>query len=177
MVFTQFRTQGERLQKDLQRDYPGQVLFFHGGLNQLDRQKTLLAFRLPELRQKKLQGKPLTDVENAVLNEYQDKLDPKVMVLTTKAGNSGLNLQTANHVIHYDRWWNPAVENQATARSDRMGQTKDVHVHYLQTEGTIEEAIQKIIYEKSDTIANVIPAGKNLTSKLSTRTLETLLGL
>jgi non-specific serine/threonine protein kinase len=70
------------------------------------------------------------------------------MVLSLKAGGVGLNLTAANHVIHFDRWWNPAVENQATDRAFRIGQTKNVMVHKLITKGTIEEKIDEMIEEK-----------------------------
>ena len=70
------------------------------------------------------------------------------MVLSLKAGGVGLNLTAANHVIHFDRWWNPAVENQATDRAFRIGQKKNVLVHKLITVGTIEEKIDKMIEDK-----------------------------
>ena len=70
------------------------------------------------------------------------------MVLSLKAGGVGLNLTAANHVIHFDRWWNPAVENQATDRAFRIGQTKNVMVHKFVTQGTIEEKIDALLEEK-----------------------------
>ena len=70
------------------------------------------------------------------------------MVLTVKAGGTGLNLTAANHVIHFDRWWNPAVENQATDRAFRIGQTRNVSVHKLVCKGTIEERIDEMIASK-----------------------------
>ena len=70
------------------------------------------------------------------------------MVLSLKAGGVGLNLTSANHVIHFDRWWNPAVENQATDRAFRIGQKKNVVVHKFITKGTIEEKIDEIIEDK-----------------------------
>jgi non-specific serine/threonine protein kinase len=70
------------------------------------------------------------------------------MVLSLKAGGTGLNLTAANHVIHFDRWWNPAVENQATDRAYRIGQKKNVVVHTFVTKGTIEEKIDRLLSEK-----------------------------
>ena len=81
------------------------------------------------------------------------------MVLSVKAGGTGLNLTGANHVIHFDRWWNPAVENQATDRAFRIGQTKDVVVHKMVCTGTIEERIDTLISSKKELSENVIGAG------------------
>ena len=81
------------------------------------------------------------------------------MVISVKAGGTGLNLTKANHVIHFDRWWNPAVENQATDRAFRIGQQKDVIVHKLVCEGTIEEKIDAMIDSKKELAENVIGSG------------------
>ena len=70
---------------------------------------------------------------------------PNVMILSIKAGGVGLNLTAANHVFHFDRWWNPAVENQATDRAYRMGQTKDVQVYKFISMGTLEERIDEML--------------------------------
>jgi non-specific serine/threonine protein kinase len=81
------------------------------------------------------------------------------MVLSLKAGGVGLNLTAANHVIHFDRWWNPAVENQATDRAFRIGQTRTVMVHKFVTTGTIEEKIDAIIQEKQKLSGELLAAG------------------
>ena len=81
------------------------------------------------------------------------------IVLSVKAGGTGLNLTKANHVIHFDRWWNPAVENQATDRAFRIGQTKNVMVHKLVCKGTIEEKIDEMIEAKKELAENVIGSG------------------
>ena len=81
------------------------------------------------------------------------------IVLSVKAGGTGLNLTKAGHVIHFDRWWNPAVENQATDRAFRIGQTKNVMVHKLVCEGTIEEKIDAMIESKKELAENVIGTG------------------
>ena len=80
-------------------------------------------------------------------------------MLSVKAAGTGLNLTKANHVIHFDRWWNPAVENQATDRAFRIGQTKDVMVHKLVCQGTIEEKIDALINSKKELAENVISSG------------------
>ena len=81
------------------------------------------------------------------MNEFQNGEFP-ILLLSLKAGGTGLNLTAANHVIHYDRWWNPAVENQATDRAYRIGQTKFVHVHKFIATGTLEEKIDAMLEKK-----------------------------
>jgi superfamily II DNA or RNA helicase len=81
------------------------------------------------------------------------------MVLSLKAGGTGLNLTRANHVVHFDRWWNPAVENQATDRAFRLGQTKNVLVHKFITRGTLEEKIDALIESKSKLALDILPSG------------------
>lgn len=80
--------------------------------------------------------------------DFQREDGPPFMVLSIKAGGTGLNLTAASHVVHFDRWWNPAVENQATDRAFRIGQKRQVMVHKLVTRGTIEEKIDALIREK-----------------------------
>ncbi len=82
------------------------------------------------------------------------------MVLSLKAGGVGLNLTGANHVIHFDRWWNPAVENQATDRAFRIGQTKNVMVHKFVTQGTIEEKIDEMISRKQKLAKDILSSGE-----------------
>jgi SNF2 family DNA or RNA helicase len=97
-----------------------------------------------------------------------------VFILSLRAGGTGLNLTAANHVLHADRWWNPAVENQATDRAYRIGQTKFVHVHKFVTIGTIEEKIDKMLAEKAALSADLIQSSQWLT-ELSHRELDDLL--
>ncbi|WP_172371399.1 DEAD/DEAH box helicase [Sporosarcina jiandibaonis] len=97
-----------------------------------------------------------------------------VFILSLRAGGTGLNLTAANHVLHADRWWNPAVENQATDRAYRIGQTKFVHVHKFVTIGTIEEKIDKMLTEKAALSADLIQSSQWLT-ELSDRELDDLL--
>jgi non-specific serine/threonine protein kinase len=101
------------------------------------------------------------------------------MVLSLKAGGVGLNLTAANHVIHFDRWWNPAIENQATDRAFRIGQQKNVMVHKFVTTGTIEEKIDTIIEEKQKLAGDVINAqsGENWLTEMTNDELFTMLRL
>lgn len=94
-----------------------------------------------------------------IVEAFQGEKYVPYIVVSVKAGGTGLNLTKANHVIHFDRWWNPAVENQATDRAFRIGQTKDVVVHKLVCEGTIEEKIDAMITSKKELAENVIGAG------------------
>lgn len=98
-----------------------------------------------------------------------------VMILSLKAGGTGLNLTSANHVIHVDRWWNPAVENQATDRAYRIGQEKDVSVHKLVSRGTLEERIDELIDGKVQLAGAVL--GKTNVTELDDDTLRHLLTL
>ena len=84
---------------------------------------------------------------------------PPFFVLSLKAGGTGLNLTAASHVIHFDRWWNPAVENQATDRAFRIGQQRNVLVHKFVCRGTVEEKIDAMIAEKSGLAGDVIDGG------------------
>lgn len=94
-----------------------------------------------------------------IVEKFQGERYVPFIVLSVKAAGTGLNLTKANHVIHFDRWWNPAVENQATDRAFRIGQTKDVMVHKFVSKGTIEEKIDAIINSKKELAENVIGSG------------------
>lgn len=102
-----------------------------------------------------------------IVDAFQSERYYPYVVLTVKAGGTGLNLTNANHVIHFDRWWNPAVENQATDRAFRIGQKKDVMVHKLICKGTIEEKIDQMIESKKALAENVVSSGENWISDLS----------
>ena len=95
-----------------------------------------------------------------IVEKFQGERYVPFIVLSVKAAGTGLNLTKANHVIHFDRWWNPAVENQATDRAFRIGQTKDVMVHKFVSKGTIEEKIGAIINSKKELAENVIGSGE-----------------
>ena len=102
-------------------------------------------------------GTPIAK-RNKMVEEFQSDTYIPYMVISVKAGGTGLNLTNANHVIHFDRWWNPAVENQATDRAFRIGQTKNVMVHKFVSRGTIEEKIDELIKSKIELAQNVISA-------------------
>ena len=102
---------------------------------------------------------------------------PAVFVLSLKAGGTGLNLTAANHVFHFDRWWNPAVENQATDRAFRIGQHRRVLVHKFLCAGTLEEKIDAIIEKKKALAESVVGSGEDWLGKLSTTQLRELFAL
>ena len=113
-----------------------------------------------------------------IVEEFQSDRYVPFIVLSVKAGGTGLNLTKANHVIHFDRWWNPAVENQATDRAFRIGQTKNVMVHKLVCKGTIEEKIDAMIESKKKLAENVIGSGgENWITELGNEELMKLLRL
>ncbi len=130
LVFTQFKEMTEPLRAFLE------TIFHHPGL--------VLHGSVPVAKRKKL------------IQTFQDNAYCPFMVLSLKAGGVGLNLTRANHVVHFDRWWNPAVENQATDRAFRIGQTKKVLVHKFVTRGTIEEKIDLMISEKQSLADQVV---------------------
>ena len=100
------------------------------------------------------------------------------MVLSVRAGGTGLNLTKANHVIHFDRWWNPSVENQATDRAFRIGQDKNVMVHKFICQGTVEEKIDALINSKKELAENVIgTSGESWITEMSNDELLSMLRL
>ena len=92
-----------------------------------------------------------------VVERFQREGGPPFLVLSLKAGGTGLNLTAASHVIHFDRWWNPAVEDQATDRAFRIGQRRNVLVHKFITRGTVEERIDSLIRDKRQLAADLLP--------------------
>src|SRR5260221_11265319 len=107
----------------------------------------------------------------------QERRGPPIFILSLKAGGTGLNLTSANHVFHFDRWWNPAVENQATDRAFRIGQTKNVQVHKFVCAGTLEEKIDDMIQNKQLIAENVVGTGEGWRRELSTDELKSLFAL
>jgi len=152
LVFTQFAEMGHMLQAHLQATLGVEVLFLHGGT-------------------------PLKRRERMIRRFQQDQDAPPIFVLSLKAGGTGLNLTAANHVFHYDRWWNPAVENQATDRAYRIGQRRDVQVHKLICAGTLEERIDDLIESKLTLADAIVGAGEAWLTELSTDELSELIAL
>jgi len=150
LIFTQFTEWGKLLQQYLQRILSQEVLFLHGGVAR--------------------------DRREAIVDRFQhDPQGPRIFILSLKAGGVGLNLTRANHVFHFDRWWNPAVENQATDRAFRIGQTQQVQVHKFVCTGTLEEKIHHLIEQKKALAEQVVSAGENWLTNLDTSQLRDLL--
>jgi len=150
LIFTQFAEMGKMLRRRLQQTANREVLFLHGGTPQRQR--------------------------DAMVERFQQG-GPALFVLSIKAGGLGLNLTAANHVFHFDRWWNPAVENQATDRAFRIGQRRNVQVHKFVCVGTIEERIDQMIEQKKELAEVVVGAGEGWITELSTTKLRELFAL
>jgi non-specific serine/threonine protein kinase len=110
-----------------------------------------------------------------LVESFQQPGGPPFMVISVKAGGTGLNLTAASHVIHFDRWWNPAVENQATDRAFRIGQKKNVFVHKFVCQGTIEERIDALIEEKMRLANDLISDDGSAESLLTNMSADELL--
>lgn len=152
LVFTQFREMGHLLASMLRRELGVETLFLHGGTPVGKREEMIDRF------------------------QQRDGTCP-VFILSLKAGGFGLNLTAANHVFHFDRWWNPAVENQATDRAFRIGQTRAVQVHKFVCSGTLEERIDEMIEQKTELAENVVGSGEQWLTELSTDQLREVLAL
>ncbi|MCC3356174.1 DEAD/DEAH box helicase [Bacillus sp. REN16] len=148
LIFTQYIQMGEMIQDVLQKRLGETVQFLNGSVPKVQRDKMIDGFQNREFN---------------------------ILILSLKAGGTGLNLTEANHVIHYDRWWNPAVENQATDRAYRIGQKRFVHVHKLIATGTLEEKIDEML-EKKQSLNDEIITSENWITELSTNELKELLG-
>jgi SNF2 family DNA or RNA helicase len=152
LVFTQFAEMGGILQTHLQEQFGLEVLFLHGAT-------------------------PRTKRDAMVERFQQTGGGPSIFILSLKAGGTGLNLTRANHVFHFDRWWNPAVENQATDRAFRIGQTRSVQVHKFICGGTFEEKIDAMIEGKLELATKVVGTGEGWLTEMSDRDLRDLFAL
>ncbi|MDJ0552945.1 MAG: DEAD/DEAH box helicase [Microcoleaceae cyanobacterium MO_207.B10] len=150
IIFTQFAEWGKVLQPYLEENLGREVSFLYGATRKNKREEMIDQFQ-------------------------QDPQGPPVMILSLKAGGTGLNLTRANHVFHFDRWWNPAVENQATDRVFRIGQTRNVQVHKFVCTGTLEEKIHDLIESKKELAEQVVGAGEQWLTELDTDQLRNLL--
>ncbi len=152
LIFSQFAEMGGMLRRHLQERFGCEVLFLHGGTSKKQRDAMVQRF------QEEKRGAPL-------------------FILSLKAGGVGLNLTAANHVFHFDRWWNPAVENQATDRAFRIGQTKNVQVHKFVCVGTLEERIDMMIEQKKELAESIVGSGEGWLTEMSTTQLKDLFAL
>ncbi len=151
LIFSQFAEMGEILQRRLEETFGREVLFLHGGVSRKRR--------------------------DGMVERFQKPGGPPLFVLSLKAGGTGLNLTEASHVFHFDRWWNPAVEDQATDRAFRIGQRRNVQVHKFLCAGTLEEKIDEMIENKKDIADRVVGTGEGWLTELSTRELKQLFAL
>jgi len=151
LCFTQFAEFGHVLRGHLQERLGREVLFLHGGTSKAARDE--------------------------MVERFQSDGGPPMFVLSLKAGGTGLNLTAANHVVHFDRWWNPAVEDQATDRAFRIGQRKNVQVRKLTCVGTLEERIDTLITQKKDLAERIVGSGERWITELDTAQLRELVTL
>jgi len=124
-----------------------------------------------------LHGGTTRQQRDAMVERFQKAEDAPLFLLSLKAGGFGLNLTAANHVFHFDRWWNPAVEDQATDRAHRIGQTQRVQVHKFVCIGTLEERIDVLLEHKRNLADNIIGSGEEWLTELSTDGLRDLFAL
>jgi SNF2 family DNA or RNA helicase len=150
LIFTQFAEWGKLLKPHLEKQLGREIFFLYGSTSKKQREEMIDRFQ-------------------------HDPQGPPIMILSLKAGGVGLNLTRANHVFHFDRWWNPAVENQATDRIFRIGQTRNVQVHKFVCNGTLEEKIHDMIESKKQLAEQVVGAGEDWLTELDTDQLRNLL--
>jgi len=151
LLFTQFAAFGALLRTHLRDRFGREVLYLHGGTRKADR--------------------------DAMVARFQGDDGPPLLILSLKAGGTGLNLTAANHVIHVDRWWNPAVEDQATDRAYRIGQRRNVQVRKLVCAGTLEERIAALLESKRALAERVVGTGETWLTELSAAELRDLVAL
>lgn len=151
LIFTQYRQMGDLLQQVIADRYGQQPLWLHGGSTRKGRDQ--------------------------MVQDFQGKNHLKFMLLSLKAGGTGLNLTAASNVVHYDLWWNPAVESQATDRAYRIGQQKNVMVYRLITRNTFEEKINGLIKSKKELADLTVTSGENWITEMSNQELGELFSL
>ena len=150
LIFTQFREMGDLLQHFIRNTLDEEPMFYHGGCSLKQRQE--------------------------MVDRFQNNRNDRIFILSLKAAGTGLNLTAATHVIHYDLWWNPAVEAQATDRAYRIGQHKNVQVHRFITQNTFEERIDAMIQEKKHLADLTVSTGESWIGKLSNKELHEIFG-
>jgi superfamily II DNA or RNA helicase len=151
LVFTQFREMGELLQRMLRERHGHEPLFLHGGVARARRDQ--------------------------MVERFQAERSERLLLLSLKAGGTGLNLTAASHVVHFDLWWNPAVEAQATDRAYRIGQKRNVQVHRFITRGTFEERINEMIRAKRELAQMTVGSGETWIGQLPPEELKALFRL
>jgi SNF2 family DNA or RNA helicase len=151
LVFTQFREAGTLLSGWIRERFGREPQFLHGGVARKQRDE--------------------------MVERFQNDRTERVFLLSLKAGGTGLNLTAASNVIHYDLWWNPAVEAQATDRAYRIGQQRKVQVHRLITRATFEERINDMIRSKRDLADMAVGTGENWIGNLSNAELKEVFSL
>lgn len=152
LVFTQFTEMGGMLKSHLEEQFGREVLFLKGSVSKKKRDEMVQRFQ-------------------------EDDDAPPIFLLSLRAGGTGLTLTRANHVFHFDRWWNPAVEDQATDRAFRIGQKKNVQVHKFVCIGTLEERISQLIHMKKELAEKIVGSGEGWISKMSNQDLKELIAL
>jgi SNF2 family DNA or RNA helicase len=152
LIFSQFTEIGDALAKHFKHVYHYNTYYIHGGTSRDKRERAITEFQDPET-------------------------EPSVFVLSLKAGGVGITLTKANHVFHFDRWWNPAVEDQATDRAFRIGQKKNVFVHKFVTIGSLEEKIDQMIEDKKKLAGAIVGADESWLTELDNDTFKQLIAL
>jgi len=150
LIFTHFASWGEKLSEYLTDRTGNKIECYHGGLARGARDR--------------------------MIEEFQNSEGAGALVLSLKAGGTGLNLTAANHVVLYDRWWNPAVEDQARDRAWRIGQTKTVIAHRLVCPGTVDERVEEVVAGKRQ-IANMVLPKSSSVGDLDAEQLQVALGI
>lgn len=151
LIFTQFAEMGFLLEKTITEELGLRTHFYHGGCTQTQR--------------------------TSMIEDFQKNPECKVLILSLKAGGTGLNLTAASQVIHYDLWWNPAIEAQATDRAFRIGQTRNVQVHRFITKGTFEEKINALLETKKSIANMTVSAGETWLADMDDKQLGEVFGL
>lgn len=152
LIFSQFTEVCDQIERHLKHSLHCNTYYIHGGTNRNKREQMITQFQDPET-------------------------EPSVFVLSLKAGGVGITLTKANHVFHFDRWWNPAVEDQATDRAFRIGQKKNVFVHKFVTIGTLEEKIDQMIEDKKKIAGAVVGADESWLTELDNEAFKQLISL
>lgn len=151
LIFTQYQEMGKMLVEMLENEFGLEIEFLHGGVSRKKRDE--------------------------MVEDFQNNRTTRVLILSLKAGGTGLNLTAANNVIHYDLWWNPAVEAQATDRAYRIGQQKNVMVHRFITQATFEEKINKLLMTKKELAELTVSTGEKWIGEYSDNELRELVSL